>query len=61
MWICMVLPEERLQSCIPGAVVGVRNQMEWKEVQQTLMGFPFLDLVTAFFIQPSHYGTGTCV
>lgn len=53
----MVLPEERLQSCI--AVVGVRNQMEWKEVQQTLMGFPFLDLVTAFFIQPSHHGTGT--
>lgn len=28
IWIFVVLPEERLQSCIPGAAVGVRNQME---------------------------------
>lgn len=48
----MVLPEERLQSCIPGAAVGVRNQMEWNEVQQTLTGFPFLDLMTAFRFNP---------
>lgn len=27
IWIFVVLPEERLQSCIPGAAVGVRNQM----------------------------------
>lgn len=50
--IFVALPEERLQSCIPGAVVGVRNQMEWNEVQQTSMGFPFLDMMTAFWFNP---------
>lgn len=41
IWIFVVLPEERLQSCIPGAAVGVRNQMGSIEVQQTLTGFSF--------------------
>lgn len=50
--IFVVLPEERLQSCLPGAAVGVRNQMEWNEVQQTLMGFPSPDLMTAFWLNP---------
>lgn len=59
IWIFVVLPEERLQSCIPGAVVGVRNQIERSPTNIDGLSFPgFRD---SFLIQPSHHGTGTCV
>lgn len=38
------------QSWIPRAMVGVRSKMGWNKVQQTLTGFPFLDLMTAFWL-----------
>lgn len=59
VWIFVVLPEERLQSCIPGAVVGVRNQIESGPTNSD--GFSFLGFHDSLLIQPSHYGTGTCV
>lgn len=58
IWIFVVLPEERLQSCIPGAVVGVRNQIE---SPTNIDGFSFLGFHDSLLIQPSHHGTGTCV
>lgn len=46
VWIFVVVPGKKLQSCVPGDAVGVRTQ-EWVAVQQTLMGFPSLDFTTA--------------
>lgn len=56
VWIFVVLPGERLQSCVPGDAVGVRSQKR-VAVQQTLMGFPSLDFTTASDSTPSHCGS----
>lgn len=56
VWISVVLPGERLQSCVPGDAVGVRNQKR-VALQQTLMGFPSLDFTTASDSTPSHCGS----
>lgn len=43
----MLLPEDRLQTRIPGDVVGVGNQMELNRSPTHIDGFPHLDLIVA--------------